>query len=892
MTKILTQKTIYLKDYQPPQFFIESVELNFDLQQELTIVTNKMQLKRPSDTKLQPPLRLDGRKLKLSKVILDGTTLTQDQFRVDAEHLTIDQLPQEFTLEIITEIQPDKNTSLEGLYASSSMFCTQCEPHGFSRITYFLDRPDVLTSFSTRIEADKERFPLLVSNGNLIEQGDLPDNRHFVVWEDPFRKPAYLFALVAGQLVTLRDSFTTMSGREIALHFHIEEQNREKCAHAINALKKAMRWDEEEYGREYDLDLYQIVAVDDFNFGAMENKGLNIFNSKYVLARPDSASDADYEAIEGVIAHEYLHNWTGNRITCRDWFQLSLKEGLTVFRDQQYGAFAYPGGGNRIRNVRRLRNFQFPEDAGPLAHPVQPKEYVEINNFYTTTIYEKGAEIIRMLWVLLGVKDFKKGMALYFERHDGSAVTISDLLKAMSDATNFNLEQFSRWYDQAGTPELKVVQSWNPETFEFVLNISQKSPATPDQTEKLPLHIPLAMALLDQQGNELNLEIADNDNTGNLRSQQSGNCVLEIKQREESFRFQNITEKPTLSLLRGFSAPVKLECNYDKTELAFLAAHDSDAFSRWEAGQKLALIEIIDGINNSSNSSNSSESLFTQTFGMIIAKDWPADKADGISELLTLPGEIYIGEQLSEIDPQKIFTARHDLKKKLAQKWQKELEELYLRSQVSGPYRPTPQDMARRRLQNLALDYLTALGPDGPAAKLCQQQYKMADNLTNRVAAISGLLELTPAALPPELTDFYHKSETTPLLLDRWFALQALVPHPETGDRVKDLTRHPAFIRTNPNRVRSLLATFALANQVAFHQKDGSGYRLLSREISTLDQTNPQLAARLAGFMSRWQRFASPYRELMQKELQRLAEHPQISKDLGEIVNKSLLTIS
>ncbi len=891
MSKKRPLETIYLKDYQAPQFLVETIELDFVINQEQTLVSNRMRLYRAQGTAASAPLLLDGRRLKLVEITIDGRALSSEKYQVDAEHLTLQQLPDTFELKIVTQVDPRNNTSLEGLYASGSMLCTQCEPHGFSRITYFPDRPDILTSFTTRIEADRSQFPVLLSNGNLVEQGSLSDNRHYVIWKDPFKKPAYLFALVAGRLITLKDSFTTMSGREIAIHFHIEGKNRGKCAHAINALKKAMRWDEEEYGREYDLDLYQIVAVDDFNFGAMENKGLNIFNSKYVLARPDSATDSDFEAIERVIAHEYLHNWTGNRITCRNWFQLSLKEGLTVFRDQQYGAYAYPGGGGRIRDVRRLRNFQFPEDAGPLAHPVQPKEYVEINNFYTTTVYEKGAEIIRMLWVMLGETGFKKGMALYFTRHDGAAVTIEDLLKAMHDATGYDLEQFKRWYDQAGTPELNVIQSWNPATGEFTLDISQKLPVTPGSTEILPLHIPLAMALLDKQGNELNLEIADDTGTINLSSQHLGNSVLEIKQRQEKFCFQNFAEKPAISLLRGFSAPVKLTCNYDKTELAFLAAHDNDAFSRWEAGQKLALIEILDEINgNRGNLDNLPESLFSQTFGTIIAKNWSAAAADGVAELLSLPGEIYIGEQLSEIDPQKIFSARYNLKKKLAQKWQNELEELYHRSQVTGPYRPIPPDMARRRLQNLALDYLTALGADGPAEKLCRHQYQTADNLTNRAAALAGLLEISPATAPLELNDFYDKSKNTPLLLDRWFALQALVQHPETGNRVKELTQHPAFIRTNPNRVRALLATFALANQVAFHRQDGSGYRLLGREIVTLDQTNPQLAARLAGFLSRWQSFTSPYRELMRKELQTLVTAPQISKDLGEIIHKSLTT--
>ncbi len=900
MTRQQRPQTIYLKDYQPPQFLVETVALDFALEQKSTIVRNRMRLSRAPGTPAAASLRLDGRRLELVAITLDGHTLAAESYQVEAESLTISRLPDNFTLEITTQINPAANTALEGLYASGAMFCTQCEPHGFSRITYFPDRPDVLTYFTTRIEADRAQFPVLLSNGNLIEEGLLPDNRHYVIWEDPFKKPAYLFALVAGRLTTLKDNFTTMSGREIAIHFHVEKQNRDKCAHAINALKKAMRWDEKAYGREYDLDLYQIVAVDDFNFGAMENKGLNIFNSKYVLALPDSATDSDFEAIERVIAHEYLHNWTGNRITCRDWFQLSLKEGLTVFRDQQYGAFAYPGGGGRIRDVRRLRNFQFPEDAGPLAHPVQPKEYVEINNFYTTTVYEKGAEIIRMLWVMLGETGFKKGMALYFSRHDGAAVTIADLLKALRDATGYDLKQFKRWYDQAGTPELNVIQAWHPATGEFTLDISQRSPTTPAQPEKLPLHIPLAIALFNRNGEQLNLKTDENHPGGQSEPAPAGSEVLAIRKSHEIFTFQNITEKPTVSLLRGFSAPVRLDCNYEKDELAFLAAHDNDPFSRWEAGQKLALIEILAEINgsdegsagncNSNNSDNRPESLFSRTFATIITKNWPANEADGVAELLSLPGEIYIGEQLAEIEPQKVFSARRNLKKKLAQRWENELVELYHRSRVSGPYRPVPAAMARRRLQNLALDYLAALGADGPAEKLCRQQYQTADNLTNRAAALAGLLEIYPNPAPPELDDFYDKGKNTPLLLDRWFALQALVQHPETGSRVKELTEHPAFIRTNPNRVRALLSTFALANQVAFHRQDGSGYRLLRREIAALDQTNPQLAARLAGFLSRWQSFASPYRELMRKELQTLATSPQISKDLGEIIHKSLTT--
>ncbi len=884
MSETDSDKTIYLKDYQAPRFLVESIALIFRLEQECTRVTSRMRLRRAPATAADAPLELHGRQLKLLSVTLDGKVLNCDQYQVDTEYLTLNQLPENFELEILTEINPLENTSLDGLYASGSMLCTQCEPHGFSRITYFLDRPDVLTSFTTRIVADKTRFPVLLSNGNLIETGDLPENRHFVLWEDPFKKPAYLFALVAGQLVTLEDSFTTISGREIAIHFHVEDQNQLKCGHAIKALKKAMHWDEEEYGLEYDLDLYQVVAVDDFNFGAMENKGLNIFNSKYVLALPESATDGDYEAIERVIAHEYLHNWSGNRVTCRDWFQLSLKEGLTVFRDQQYGAYAYPGGGGRIRDVSRLRSFQFPEDAGPLAHPVQPKEYVEINNFYTTTVYEKGAEIIRMLGVLLGEEGFKQGLKIYFARHDGEAVTIEDLLAAMSDATDCNLRQFKLWYDQAGTPEVKITQSWQSATSELILHVTQDCPSTPQQTEKLPLHIPLRVALLDSDGKELDLILADDSAAPGSKPVREQ--TLEIRERESEFRFQHLPQKPVPSLLRGFSAPVKLKYNYEREELSFLAACDHDSFSRWEAAQKLMLLEIIDLLEN--HNANPEPQRFSQTFGNLISRKWAASEIDGICELLQLPGEIYIGEQLEKIDPQTIFKARQQFKRDLAQRWAQELEKLFLSLRDNEDYQPRPQDMARRRLKNSALDYLVTLGANGPAQKLCQQQYQDSDNLTDRLAALSGLMEISPAEEVAELDDFFKQGESTPLLLDRWFALQALSKRPDTCQRVAKLTNHTAFTRTNPNRVRALLGSFALANQSAFHQIDGSGYRILSREIITLDRTNPQLAARLAGHFSRWQRLANPYSSQMRKELLTLAKHPQISKDLGEIVRKSL----
>ncbi|MBN2706826.1 MAG: aminopeptidase N [Deltaproteobacteria bacterium] len=876
-------ETIYLKDYQPPAFEVVDLTLHFSLARKRTLVTSKMELRRAPQTPADQPLQLDGRRLELLRIELDGRQLSPKAYTLAPRQLTIANPPAGFTLEIVTAINPESNTSLEGLYASNDLLCTQCEAHGFSRITYFPDRPDVLTRFTTTIEADKNEFPVLLSNGNLIAQGELPGQRHFTVWRDPFKKPAYLFALVAGRLTTLKDSFTTKTQRQVEIHFHVEEQNRHKCAHAVKALKKAMSWDEKEYDLEYDLDLYQVVAVNDFNFGAMENKGLNIFNAKYVLARPESATDNDYEAIESVIAHEYLHNWTGNRVTCRDWFQLSLKEGLTVFRDQQYGAWAFPGGGRRIREVRRLRSFQFPEDAGPLAHPVQPKEYIEINNFYTTTIYEKGAEIIGMLATLLGPENFRRGLRLYLQRHDGQAATIENLLAAMAEAGDRDLRQFRRWYDQAGTPTLTIRRRWLPDQAELQLTVEQQTPATPGQSANLPLHLPLAVALLFPDPPTTSSPAA-----AERQTTAGGTRILEIRKPKEVFHFPDCPRKPLLSLLRGFSAPVKIIADYNDNELAQLTLCDQDPFSRWEAAQQLAIKAILQRINGVQAQDAETEPLFSQTFGALLKRTWPDTEADSIAELLTLPDEIHLAEQLAVIDPQKICRARQHLKTRLARDWEKELHKLYHLHQSRKPYQPLPEEMAQRRLKNLALDYLGALGADtGTAWTLCRDQFRLADNLTDRLAALSGLLEMSSEDEPAELDQFFEQCRPDPLLLDRWFALQAACRRETTLNRVMRLVKHPEFHRHTPNRVRALLGGFC-GNQAAFHQQDGSGYRLLATEIATLDQLNPQVAARLAGSFSRWRRFAAPYAQMMRLELKNLADNPELSRDLREIVDKSL----
>jgi aminopeptidase N len=875
MTATAPLRPIRLADYRPPAYLVEKLELDFQLDRETTVVASRARYRADRKAPAGTPLRLDGRRLELDTILLDGQPLPADRFERDDEGLTLHDPPATFELTVTTRIHPAANTSLEGLYASGGKLCTQCEAHGFSRITYFPDRPDILTRITTRITACRKTYPLLLSNGNLVDRGELGSGRHYAVWEDPFKKPVYLFALVAGDLATVEDEFVTASGRRVRIHFHVEEPFINQCGHAVNALKKAMAWDEREYGREYDLDLYQVVAVGDFNFGAMENKGLNIFNSRYVLAEAETATDSDFEAIESVIAHEYLHNWTGNRITCRDWFQLSLKEGLTVFRDQQYGAWAYPGGGRRIREVRRLRSFQFPEDRGPLAHPVQPKEYVEINNFYTTTIYEKGAEVIRMLHTLLGREKFRRGMDIYFARHDGQAVTIEDLLAAMSEASSIDLEQFHRWYDQAGTPQLKVTRQWEPETGTFRLTVGQQTPLTPGQPEKRPLHIPLATALLDDQGREITA------------------AILELTEASQTFSFSNLAPAaaPIPSLLRGFSAPVELSCDYSLSELAFLLAHDRDPFCRWEAGQKLALKAIFERMADNPPQPEEAARLLSQSFGRLLTRPWDDNAADGVAELLLLPDEIYLGEQCESIAPEAIHQARESLRRDLAAAWKKELALFYERYRDSSPWRPEPAAMARRRLKNIALDYLAAAPEKETALTLCRRQYQAADNLTDRLAALGPLLNLSDAAKAaeiPEMADFFARGEKFPLLRDRWFSLQAAADRSDTVERVVQLTRHPEFIRTNPNRVRALLGTFALANPAAFHRADGAGYRLLGGEIAALDRLNPQVAARLAGPLSRWSRYAEPHRTLMRTELEKLAARPGLSRDLEEIVTKSL----
>jgi aminopeptidase N len=875
-------KTKYRQDYQPPAFIIDQVDLTFDLAEENTVVTATMAIRRnPSVDQPSVALVLDGRELDLRSMSLDGQALSSADYQVDEESLTITKVPDDFDLQIVTRINPRGNTALEGLFLSSGNFCTQCEAEGFRKITYYLDRPDVLARFRTTIRADRRRYPILLSNGNLVDQGELADGRHFTIWEDPFKKPCYLFALVAGDLVEIRDDFTTMSGRKVSLHIYVEARNRHKCVHAMRSLKKAMRWDEETYGLEYDLDRYMIVAVDDFNMGAMENKGLNVFNSKYVLAEPETATDADFQAIEGVIAHEYFHNWTGDRVTCRDWFQLSLKEGLTVFRDQEFSASVVGRAVKRIEDVRILRNSQFPEDRGPLAHPVRPDSYVEINNFYTVTVYNKGAEVIRMIQTLIGPELFCRGLGLYLENHDGQAATIEDFVAAMAEVSGRDFSQFCRWYSQAGTPELRVRTAYDSHNKTFTLNLRQSCPPTPGQEKKEPFLLPVVVGLLDRQGESLPLQLA-----GEPEAEAVDSLVLECTAAESSFQFINVPREPVLSCLRGFSAPVKLDIDYSDTDLAFLLAHDRDEFNRWEAGQQLA-VKIM--LRLLTDLEHGRELVLSEIFSQAIILAFADDQVNPAlrSLAVTMPTETYMGEQLSSVDPAAVHRVREFVLRQLAlvgcEKW------LAIYQQVTdeGSYSLEPAAMARRSLKNVSLAYLMR-GDNLENQKLAVRQYLQAGNMTDVLAALNCLANSDHPQRQTSLDDFYQRWHHDPLVLDKWFAIQAASSRPDTLEKVRELLQHPDFTFDNPNRVRALVGTFCHGNPACFHEANGGGYAFLTDQVLKLDSRNPQIAARLLTAMTRWRRYDESRRQLMRAQLQRIANTEGISKNVYEITAKSL----
>ncbi|MGI9436770.1 MAG: aminopeptidase N [Geminicoccaceae bacterium] len=868
----------YLKDYRPPDYLIDTVFLDFQLGEANTEVETRLSIRRnPDSGDAQAPLVLDGEDLTLLAICLNGQRLPEPCYTADARSLTIHDVPERFTLEIITRIQPEKNTALEGLYVSNHIFCTQCEAEGFRKITYFLDRPDVMARYRTRIEADKTAYPVLLANGNKVDSGERPNGRHYAIWEDPFPKPAYLFALVAGDLAILEDHFTTRSGRDVLLQIYAEPAQIDKCDHAMAALKSSMRWDEERFGLEYDLDQFMIAAISDFNMGAMENKGLNVFNTKFVLAKPETATDADYHGIERVIAHEYFHNWTGNRITCRDWFQLSLKEGLTVFRDQEFTADTHSRAVKRIEDVKGLRAHQFIEDSGPLAHPVRPESYVEINNFYTTTVYEKGAEVVRLLHTLIGENAFQRGMKIYVERHDGQAVTCEDFAAAMEAGSGRDLSTFRRWYSQAGTPKLRVQEHFDPANGSFQLTFLQTPQTTPSQKNPAPQHIPVTVGLLDRDGSALPLRL-EGEATADGTSQ-----VLELTKAETTFTFVGLDEKPVPSLLRGFSAPVILDDGADRERLRFLMAHDSDSFVRWEAGQTYATGLILDGI--AEPQMLALDQGLADAFRAILG-DSDLDHAF-VAHAVTLPAESFVAQQMDPIDVDGIHETRRFLRRALGEMLEAEWLDLYQRLRTNEPYRFDGSSMGRRSLKNLALAYLMAAGSE-PGQDLTLAQFEQGDNMTDVLAALAQLAESDHPKRDQALESFYDQWQDEPLVIDKWFMLQAIPQRRQALDDVQRLKTHPAFKMTNPNRVRSLIGAFAMGNPTGFHRNDGAGYRFVADQIIELDRLNPQIAARLLGVFGRWRRYDEARQVLMQTEIERILAQPDLSPNSFEVASKSL----
>ncbi len=856
-------KTIYLKDYKPFPFSIDKVDMNFDLQPEFSVVTTKASYTR---NETDADLFLYGEELELLSLKINGQE--HADIKKDDASLTVKNVPDEFELEIITKIYPDKNTRLEGLYMSGGNYCTQCEAEGFRRITYFPDRPDVMTTYTVRIEADK-KFPVLLSNGNRVDGGEVDENRHYTIWEDPFPKPCYLFALVAGDLNHIHDTYTTASGNEVDLYIYVRPGDEGQCDHAMESLKRSMEWDEKVYGLEYDLDLFNIVAVSDFNMGAMENKSLNIFNTALVLAHQDTATDSDFIRVESVIAHEYFHNWSGNRVTCRDWFQLSLKEGLTVFRDQEFSADHHSRAVQRIDDVTHLRKFQFPEDASPLAHPIRPDNYIEINNFYTMTVYEKGAEIIRMMRTILGEHNYRKGTDLYFERHDGQAVTCDDFVQAMEDATGISLEQFRLWYSQAGTPQVTFTGEYDADKQTYKITLSQHTPDTAGQTDKKPLVIPVSVGLMSHNAHDL-----------------IGHEVLLLKDKEQSFEIQNIKAEPIPSVLRNFSAPVKLTTDYSDKDLAFLMAHDTDGFNRWEAGQNFALRVINNALNNNPN--EEAEKEYITAFGKTIhdALEKDADKAF-MARALSLPDVGYIAQGHELANPPAIHEARENLLHKIFDKHGEKIQDLYDYNRSPDSFKIAPEAMGERALQNKALALLS-YGEEDEVAPRAYAQYEQANNMTDRVAALSVLSEVTSDEADKAFADFYDRFKSYQLVIDKWFALQATAVRPDIIERLQDLRAHQDFNIKNPNRARSLFAAFAMNNPVSFHAEDGSGYAFLRDAVIELNAINPQIAARLLTPMRSWKSYSVDRQEKIKGALSEILKIKDIAPDVFEIASKSL----
>ncbi len=876
-----TSPAIYRKDYTPPSHWVRTVEMGFDLDPSATRVATRITFERNAES-AERTLTLFGEELELVQLRLNGKPLDSHSYQLAEGVLRIPSVPDNIVLEIETLIRPDRNTSLMGLYVSNGNFFTQCEAEGFRKITYFPDRPDVMAKYKVMLRADKKKYPVLLSNGNLIEEGDLGDGRHYALWEDPFKKPSYLFALVAGDLVCQQETIKLKSGRDALLQVWVEDGNLDKTQHAMDSLINSIRWDEQRFGLELDLDRFMIVAVGDFNMGAMENKGLNIFNTKYVLANPRIATDVDYANIEAVVGHEYFHNWTGNRVTCRDWFQLSLKEGLTVFRDQEFSADMLGTDSGRavkrIDDVRVLRQAQFPEDAGPMAHPVRPDSFVEISNFYTVTIYEKGSEVVRMYQTLFGRDGFRKGMDLYFERHDGQAVECDDFRAAMADANGRDLTQFERWYSQAGTPRVVAQTKYDEAAQSFEITLSQSCPPTPGQDTKLPFHIPVAIGLLNSKGEDMPLSLEGARGSATT-------VVLELTTNEQTFRFRDVKEKPVPSILRNFSAPVVLEYDYSDDELAFLMAHDSDAFNRWEAGQRLASRRLLAlTVQAQSGNGMRTDAALSDSFSVTLNNERLDPAFREIA--LTLPAESVIAEQMDQIDPQAIHTARRFLRRSLAQTMRADLERTYRQNDNDGPYSPDAASSGKRGLKNLALSYLGEID-DASAHALMQAQYDKANNMTDRMAALAALANSQAFSRADALARFYSDFEQEPLVVDKWFSLQAMARTTDVA-AIRALMKHPAFSLKNPNRARSLIFSFCNGNPSRFHAVDGSGYAFWAEQVIALDALNPQVAARLARSLDRWRKYTPSLREKMRAALKEVANTPKLSKDLKEVITKSL----
>jgi aminopeptidase N len=901
MSDTVNPAVIRRADYAAPAFLIDSVALEFDLAPERTLVKNTMRVRRNPEAgagnAAGARLELMGEALEFIGAAIDGQALPESAVRAHEHGLTIEAVPQAFTLTIHSACNPAANTTLSGLYVSSGNFFTQCEAEGFRRITYFLDRPDVMATYTVTLRAEKAAYPVLLSNGNLIEEGDLPDGRHFAKWEDPFKKPSYLFALVAGKLVTLEERIRSGSGKEKLLQVWVEPQDLDKTRHAMNSLIHSIRWDEERFGLELDLDRFMIVAVSDFNMGAMENKGLNIFNTKYVLANPETATDTDFGNIEAVVGHEYFHNWTGNRVTCRDWFQLSLKEGLTVFRDQEFSADMQGGATDeaaravkRIEDVRVLRQMQFAEDAGPMAHPVRPESYVEINNFYTMTVYEKGAEVVRMYQTLFGREGFRRGMDLYFKRHDGQAVTCDDFRHAMADANGRDLTQFERWYSQAGTPRVSVRTTYDENAQRYRVTLAQgygEASEAARETQKGPLLIPFAIGLIGGNGEDIALRLEG-------EAQAAGTTrVIELTEQEQTFTFVDVNEAPLPSLLRNFSAPVIVEYDYTNDELAFLFAHDSDPFNRWEAGQRLATRELLAlAARAQAGEPLALDDSTVAAFARVLTDE---TLSPAFRELaMMLPSESYLAEQMAEADPAAVHAARQFARKRLANALERDWLAIYEGHATPGAYEPTPQAAGHRALKNLALAYLAEADNPAEAIRLATKQYENANNMTDRAAALAALLSASASAgadvAEPALVDFYRRFEQEPLVVDKWFALQATqrgTRERPVIDIVRKLMAHPAFTLRNPNRARSLIFSFCAANPAQFHCADGSGYAFWAEQVVALDALNPQVAARLARSLELWRRYTPALRERMREALERVAGQVK-SRDVREIVEKAL----